>query len=384
MKKWTTKDFPTGLYQLHADPSVNFQMNRFYNWTNDETMLDEMQKAGSAIYSYQDFIRSFIELGEQALEKNQKRKAANYFRGAEFYIPASDSRKQDLRKQFIALTREYYEISENQHNLIPYEDGFLSAYRLSSENPKGTVVIFGGFDSYIEELFLLVMILKNAGYDVVCFDGPGQGTALEDYHISMTHEWERPVKAILDYYNLNDVTLIGMSLGGYLSLRASAYEKRVKKVIAYDILADFYDVLTHQLEPSFKDTFDDMIVQEKSEEINTVMKQLMKKNLMLEWGITQGMHVTGSRTPYEFFHKTISYNTGAFSPLITQNVLLLAGQNDHYVPIRQLPWQIGTLTNVRSLTVRMFTEKEYAHTHCQIGNLGLAVDVMLNWMEQTK
>ncbi len=384
MKKWTTKDFPIGFYQLHADPSVNFQMNRFYNWTNDETMLDEMQKAGCSVHSYQDFIKSFIELGEQALEKNQKRKAAYYFRGAEFYIPATDSRKQDLRKHFIALTREFYEISENQHYLIPYEDGALSAYRISPVNPKGTVVLFGGFDSYVEELFLPVMILKNIGYDVICFDGPGQGTALEDYHIPMTPEWERPVKAVLDYFSLYDVTLIGMSLGGCLSLRAASYEKRVKKVIAYDILADFYDVLTHQLDPSFKSTFDNMMVQEKAEEVNTVMNKLMKNNLMLEWGITQGMHVTGSKTPYEFFHKTISYNTAAFSPLITQDVLLLAGQNDHYVPIRQLPEQINTLTNVHSLTVRMFTAKEYADTHCQIGNLGLAVEVMLNWMEQTK
>ncbi|WP_033168039.1 alpha/beta hydrolase [Clostridium sp. KNHs205] len=382
MKKWTTKDFPVGLYNLHPDPSVNFQMNRFYNWTNDKTMLDEMRRASNTIHSYNDLIKSFIELGENSLQKNEKLKASYYFRGAEFYLAESDPRKQNLRKGFISLVSDFYGITENQHYMIPYQNGYLSAYRLSPENPKDTVVFFGGFDSYVEELFLMTMIFKDAGYDVICFDGPGQGTALEDYKIPMTHEWEKPVKSILDYFRLNEVTLIGMSLGGYLSLRAAAYEKRVKKVIAYDILTDFFDVLTHQIDPVFRDTLKDMITQEKMEEVNTVLNKLTEKSLMFEWGIMQGMHITGSKSPYEFFHRMISYNTAAFSHLITQDVLLLAGQNDHYVPIKQFTDQILTLTKVHSLTARMFTPEETADTHCQIGNLGLEADVMLNWIEQ--
>ncbi|MDK2964965.1 alpha/beta hydrolase [Lacrimispora sp.] len=383
-KKWTTSDFPVGLYHLHKDPSVNFQMNRFYNWTNDKSMLAEMQNTCNAIHSYSDLIKSFIELGEISLKKNEKLKAAYYFRGAEFYMPDSNPDKQKLRKRFISLTCDFYGIQENQHSMIPYQNGYLSAYRISPENPKSTIVFFGGFDSYIEEFFLMTMILKDAGYDVICFDGPGQGSALEDYNLPMTHEWEKPVKSILDYFRLNDVTLIGISLGGYLSLRAAAYEKRVKKVIAYDILTDFFDVLTHQINPVYRDTFKDLMVHEKMEEINTELKKLAEQNLMLQWGIMQGMHITGSKSPYEFFHKTLSYKTETFSPLITQDVLLLAGQNDHYVPIKQFTDQILTLTKVRSLTARMFTPEESADTHCQIGNLGLAADVMLNWIDQIR
>lgn len=87
------------------------------------------------------------------------------------------------------------------------------------------------------------------------------------------------------------------------------------------------------------------------------------------------MHVTGNESAYEFFHKMISYNTENFSHLITQDVLLLAGQNDHYVPIKQFTDQILSLTKVRSLTARMFPLEKTADTHCQIGNLGLATNV---------
>jgi len=30
----------------------------------------------------------------------------------------------------------------------------------------------------------------------------------------------------------------------------------------------------------------------------------------------------------------------------------------------------------------MFTAKESAGSHCQLGNIGLAIDVMLDWIEQ--
>ena len=43
LKKWTVNDFPVGVYQLNHDQSVNFQMNRFFNWSNDREMLTQMK-----------------------------------------------------------------------------------------------------------------------------------------------------------------------------------------------------------------------------------------------------------------------------------------------------------------------------------------------------
>ena len=53
------------------------------------------------------------------------------------------------------------------------------------------------------------------------------------------------------------------------------------------------------------------------------------------------------------------------------------------MPVHQLTEQIAALTNVRSLTARMFTAKENAGNHCQLGNVGLAAEVVLNWINQT-
>jgi hypothetical protein len=74
------------------------------------------------------------------------------------------------------------------------------------------------------------------------------------------------------------------------------------------------------------------------------------------------------------------YETASISSRLTQDVLLMAGAEDHYVPVHQLPDQIATLTHVRSLTARLFTRAEQAQNHCQVGNLGLAFRTMIDWM----
>jgi len=38
--------------------------------------------------------------------------------------------------------------------------------------------------------------------------------------------------------------------------------------------------------------------------------------------------------------------------------------------------------NARSVTGRIFTSEEHAQNHCQIGNIKLALDVILEWIEE--
>src|SRR6516165_1900751 len=74
--------------------------------------------------------------------------------------------------------------------------------------------------------------------------------------------------------------------------------------------------------------------------------------------------------------------TDDVSSRITQDVLLMAGAEDHYVPLTQLGAQIQTLTNARSVTARVFTRAESAQNHCQMGNLGLSLRVILGWLDE--
>ena len=107
----------------------------------------------------------------------------------------------------------------------------------------------------------------------------------------------------------------------------------------------------------------------------------MAKSLLLDWMVQVGMHNTGLRTPYEMMKHYQKYETASISSRLTQDVLLMAGAEDHYIPVHQLPDQIATLTHVRSLTARLFTRAEQAQNHVQVGNMGLAFRVIIDWME---
>jgi hypothetical protein len=42
---------------------------------------------------------------------------------------------------------------------------------------------------------------------------------------------------------------------------------------------------------------------------------------------------------------------------------------------------IGMLKNARSITARSFTGSESAESHCQVGNYGLALRTIVDWLD---
>ena len=44
--------------------------------------------------------------------------------------------------------------------------------------------------------------------------------------------------------------------------------------------------------------------------------------------------------------------------------------------------QIKTLKNARSITARLFRRSERAQNHCQVGNYGLGLRTIVNWLDE--
>jgi hypothetical protein len=91
--------------------------------------------------------------------------------------------------------------------------------------------------------------------------------------------------------------------------------------------------------------------------------------------------VTGTATPYDFLRATTAMSTRKISDRVHADVLLLAGADDHYVPLAQLARQAGNLTNARSVTTRLFTAAEQASNHCQLGNIAAVSRLIDTWLE---
>jgi alpha-beta hydrolase superfamily lysophospholipase len=125
---------------------------------------------------------------------------------------------------------------------IPYAGASLPAYWLpaAGERLSGeAVLIHGGFDSLIEEFYPIWQRIAMAGFDVVAFEGPGQGGARALGSLTFDHDWERPVGAVLDYFGLASVGLVGISMGGYWAVRAAGREPRIHRVVAWPPVFDW-------------------------------------------------------------------------------------------------------------------------------------------------
>ena len=58
---------------------------------------------------------------------------------------------------------------------------------------------------------------------------PDRGLHCGSPVLTFTPEWEKPVGAVLDFYGAEDVTIVGVSLGGELAMRAAAMEPRIRR-----------------------------------------------------------------------------------------------------------------------------------------------------------
>lgn len=376
-------NFPVGFHPFHKDEGLNFQLNRFY--ASGVLSYDEVKDIGSHIRDFETWIKLFLELAEKAKAQGNMEKAALCYRAAQFYTLGNEKDESGkllkvvlYEKCFEAYAKAYKDI---KYERVPFKSGYLPVYIMKhSHNSKGVIVMHGGYDSFMQEFVRYAMYLYEAGYDIYLFEGAGQGEVLCRCNIKMTPQWESCVTSILDYYNLTDVTLIGISLGGYLATRAAAYEPRVKRLVMYDLIYDFYGSLRGRLGKVGAKALD-CLTEHPNNFMWKFVEKRMNKMYFLNWLFEQGYYIYENVcTPCEYFNCIKEYNTKTISELITQDTLVMAGTADLYTIY--LENQVEALVNAKSVESRLFTEDEQAHQHCQVGNLKLALDVIIDWIER--
>jgi pimeloyl-ACP methyl ester carboxylesterase len=375
-KKTTRLKLPIGYFKFHNDPFINYQLNRWYSL--GYSSKEEIEQVGILTKSFEDYVKAFIALAEKASSEGRLKNAAFYYRAAEFLVAPKDTNKLLLYNQFIELFYQGFEEEGIERHKVPYAGSFLPAMRLEprTEQKKGTILACGGFDSFIEEFYCMWSFFAAEGYEVIGFEGPGQGAALRKFGLVFDHDWEKPTGAILDYFNLSEATLIGVSMGGYWSLRAAAFEKRIKKVVAFPPVYDWMEMAG-----SFNQGLVNGLM--KWQKLMNFLIQLKMFNGKLKHTIHQVLYMIQKDQPIEAVKWMMAMNkTHLHSELISQDVLLLGGEHDAFQPLKLLYKQEKALTHARSISTRIFTKAENADQHCQIGNIGLALEVIKDWLEQ--
>lgn len=372
-----------GMHKLNNDPIISFQLNRLVNM--DGCDLAAAKEIGNTIKSAADFYTVLKKRGDFELENGHIKNAAALYRMSEFFTDWEDPNGLAAWKRARELFFEYYaDFFSGEHPLVelvnvPYENYTMPTLKFNADEPKGDIVMHGGFDSSYEEFFAECEYLREQGYNVYLFEGPGQGECIRLHGAPLIIEWEKPVMAVTKYFDLHNVILIGQSLGGFYAPRASAFDDRVTKCVS---IAQFGALKINFHNNAF---------------VNGLVWGLLNVILFLfGWLINiiyaakkgKGMaffrtyfHRFGTTNVYKLIQYLHAIDLRPVADRLTKDYLIIGGSNDTMACRAGIGRQMLILKNARSVTAREITEREYGADHCCCGNQLAAMDAVLLWAE---
>ena len=312
-----------------------------------------------------------------------------YFLAA-FYLPEHDQRK----RHFIEAASRNFDASHThlamRRHTVPYKDGSLTAIHWQADpddrarfpDAPSTLVMMNGFDGYAEEIMAFAERFPCRPFDVVTFDGPGQGhTAAAG--MPLEPEWEHPTEAVLDYFGVTSAAVLGVSFGGYLVMRAAAHCPRISHVIAFDMMYQLLDGLTLPLPAPIRPLAASIVKRARPAWLfDATMSVAAHASADLAWKLQQARHLTGLDKPSDVLRALAAYTMEPLAGMIRQPCLVMAGDADQYVPFERLSDVRRILAGAASLDVRTFHEAEDPGMaqHCQVGDLDRAFAIMGDWL----
>jgi pimeloyl-ACP methyl ester carboxylesterase len=365
-----------------SDPGMNYTLNRPLMDGTSQARIAEIGAVAKQITDYQSWHDVWLKLAQTAEAQQRWLDAASYYHGAEFYLPAGDVRNglyDDFARTWALGMKD---VADYERIEVPYRGGHLPGFRIQAKGKELSTFIFhGGYDSFVEEFYAFLLPLTEIGFTVIGFDGPGQGGALRQ-SIYFEHAWEKPAKALLDYFDLDAVDWLGASCGGYLSIRAAAFEPRIKHIISLPTTYSGLDMTLKQMTPGKAPELVSLFNAGDRTATEDLVARERTPNSVFDWCVTQGMHITGTTTAFDFLTAIAQHSLEGILPNVRQDILLTEGEQDHLFNVEWLYRAMRELVCARSITARIFTAREGGEQHCQVGNSALARDEIIRWLSR--
>jgi alpha-beta hydrolase superfamily lysophospholipase len=364
-----------------ADTSEVLETIKHITAGDSDSWYDAWERTGDRVSELADGTKDPISRGRAQL------RAHNYYRTAEFLLAPHDPRRTISWKKNIETFYRGLDTLGVRCDRIsaPYGAHHLNA--LYFPGPQGSekrplIVICGGFDSTLEELyFVLVAAGLERGYSVLAYEGPGQGSIISEQGIPFTHEWEKPTAAILDEYLRTHpppakIVLVGMSMGGYLAPRAAAFDERIDGVVAFDVFFDFGAISSRSVPPAafWLGRHGLGLL------LNAIVRIKSAFSPSLRWALQNSRWVMGTSGLLETAEALRAYTLQGVAQHIKGDVLILAGEEDHFVPIEQVKQFETCLTGARSVTSVVYGRESGGAEHCQLGAVTLWHAAFFDWL----
>jgi pimeloyl-ACP methyl ester carboxylesterase len=274
---------------------------------------------------------------------------------------------------------------------IPFEGKTLPGYFVAvndSGKPRPTIVHTNGYDSTIQEMYFAhAPAAIRRGYNVLLFDGPGQGRNLIKDGIPIRPDWENVVRPVIDYaltrpeIDPKKIALGGWSFGGYLAPRAAAFEHRIAALIAdpgqWDEgpaivarlpLTNAQKAAFPNIDPALLEPFEEWL---KGPEAPA----------MLRWTLIQrGFWVNGVDSVYAYAVDMFRYELSSVAKNIACPTFLSQAEDD---PVADYAPDLYAALTVPNKTLVRFTRAEGAGMHTEALARTFYDQRMFDWLDET-
>lgn len=270
---------------------------------------------------------------------------------------------------------------------IPYEGTTLPGYFCrvdDSGKPRPTLIVTNGYDSTINELYLDFAAVLPRGYNLLLYDGPGQGRALIKQGLVMRPDWENVVKPVVDYaltrpeVDPEKIAIMGISLGGYLAPRAASGEHRLAACIADPGLWDMLEAAKARFSALPKEVLE-KLPHVDPEVLEPIVKHI-QETPALRWAIIQrGFWVQGVGSLSEYLKLAEDYSLKEVVSQIRCPTLLTWAESD------PLSWNAELIyERLRSQKELVrFYDAEGAGDHCEVKARPLFHQRAFDWLDET-
>lgn len=313
-------------------------------------------------------------------------RAANYFQMAEYYAIMNGGahvhfglKSQDCFEKALSRLPLHCERID-----CPAGDGTILLYFIAPDDSgvaRPTVVFVPGIESSAEEIYFFhgVSALER-GYNVVIFQGPGQpGILRVDPASCLRHDYEIPLQVALDFlYDRPDVdsqrlALVGDGIGSYLSMRVTAFDPRVKALVANPPYVDMRPLFTEMIGHRA------MIVDAEIDALNELPSSILRnelKPLIKSMGRRFGAHRL-----HTLLQAMEPYAVGDLLYRIHCPVLALGGSILIPEMARQEQLFIDSVRSDDKTVIRI-PSLHYADAHNHFSNLPLLNQRLFDWLDE--
>lgn len=254
-------------------------------------------------------------------------RASNYYRTAWVMLMGApvDPRLVAAHASEVDCFRAGAELLDRPPELLEIPCGELALpgylFRASGDGGSRPILILtNGYDGTAEELYFTNgLAALERGYDVLTFDGPGQGSMLIDEGVPLRPDWESVITPVVDFLHArgedqSPIALMGLSLGGYLAPRAATEEHRLAACISDCGPYDLFDATAAHLPGPLASQLPDgnraaLAILEKA--ATSVMYKPTAG-----WSLRRNLMAHGIEHPLEYFREAPKYTLKGLEPEI--------------------------------------------------------------------